>query len=275
MNDKLIRFLLPETHTRGAIIRGSNIVAEASRIHGLTGQVAELFGQALLSSILLLSINKGGMRQVLQLDALPGSLAPVKRIMAETSHGAVRGYLGWREEKISMHGKSEHCLSRWMGGVIRLSTVRDLGVGQPYISTIEHDSEFLADHLVHYLNQSVQTRADVILSGDLALMIEAMPDCDEEQWFEAVKCLASIPDSELAGADPAQILSRFTGLGCHQAGTDVYAYHCNCTLEKMRDAIESIPGEQLLDLADEHGKIRVSCQYCDKFYEVEVAQEHG
>ena len=275
MNDKLIRFLLPEVHARGAIIRGSHIVAEASRIHGLTGQVAELFGQALLSSILLLSINKGGMRQVLQLDAMPESLAPVKRIMAETSHGAVRGYLSWREEKISMQGKSEHHLSRWMGSPVRLSTVRDLGVGQPYISTIEHDSEFLADHLVHYLNQSVQTRADVVICGDLALMIEAMPDCDEEQWFEAVKCLASIPNAELETADPAQVLSRFSGLGCHQAGTDVYAYQCSCSLDKMRDAVQSIPDEQLLELADEHGRIRVSCQYCDKYYEVDIPPEHG
>jgi len=275
MTDPLIRFLLPDAHVRGAIIRGSGIIAEACRIHGLSDQLAELFGQTLLSSILLLSINKGGMRQVLQLDALPDALqTPIQRIMAETSHGAVRGYLSWREDQIAMQGSSEHNLSKWMGSPVRLSTVRDLGFGQPYISTIEHASEFLADHLVHYLNQSVQTRADVVLCGDLALMIEAMPDCDEEQWFEAVKCLAAIPDSLLATATLEEILTRFSSLGCRQAGTDAYAYHCSCTEDKMRQAIDSIPDEQLLELADEQGKIRVSCQYCDKFYEVDAPSQH-
>lgn len=177
--DQLIRFLLPEAHSRGAIIRGRHIISEAGDIHGLNGAAAELFGQALLASVLLLSISKGGMRQVLQLDAPPSASAPLQRIMAETRPGSVRGSLTWRQNRIAMQDESHAGLGRWMGNPIRLSTVRDMGIGQPYVSTIEHDSDFLADHIVHYLNQSVQIHADVILQGDLALMIEAMPGGDE------------------------------------------------------------------------------------------------
>ncbi|MDX8407267.1 MAG: Hsp33 family molecular chaperone HslO, partial [Mariprofundaceae bacterium] len=248
-----------------------HIIAEAARIHGLSDAIAGQFGQVLLGSILLLSINKGGTRQVLQLDALPDAApAPVQRLLAETAHGSVRGYLNWREEGASMHAERGNTLSEWMGSPVKLSTVRDLGIGQPYVSTIEHDSDFLADHLVHYLHQSVQTRADIVLHGDLAILIEAMPECDDERWFAAVKCLASIPDKALDEQSPEQLLQYFESLGCKPAGVDHYAYRCSCSLEKMRQAVESIPDTSLAELADEQGKVRISCQYCDKFYEVDT-----
>jgi len=269
--DELIRFLLPQAQTRGAMIRGQHIFHEACRIHGLSGPIAELFGQSLLASVLLLSVNKGGVRQVLQLDAMPELIqTPIERMLAETSNGEVRGYISWREGSAAMQHGDGHNLSDWMGRPIRLSTVRDLGIGQPYISTIENDSDYLADHLVHYLQQSVQTRADIVIAGDLAILIEAMPGCEDELWFDAVKALASIPNEKLLTDTTEQLLGNFSGLGCQQVESDFYAYRCPCTAEKMKQAIESIPVESILELADENGKVRISCQYCDKFYEVDA-----
>lgn len=269
--DPLIRFLLPEAHTRGAIIRGNNVIAEASRIHGLNQATGKMFGQVLMASILLLSINKGGMRQVLQLDALPSSPhVPIKRIIAETRRGSVRGSLDWQEEQVSMRDQEHAGISSWMGNPIHLSTVRDMGVGEPYISTIKHESDFLADHILHYLSQSVQTRADIILHGDLALMIEAMPGCDEAHWFKAVETMAAIPNSALDNDSPENILSHFESLRCKPASRDEYAYRCDCSPEKMSHAIKGLPVEQLQELADEDGNITVSCQYCDNHYKLKT-----
>ncbi|ATX79894.1 Redox-regulated molecular chaperone, HSP33 family [Mariprofundus aestuarium] len=269
-SDVLTRFLLPDAFTRGAIIRGSAINKEAKRIHGLNGPVAALFGQTLLASILLLSISKGGMRQVLQLDAATGSFAPLQRMMAETRPGAVRGYVNWQEQQTALRYEEHAGLSSWMGSPVRLSTVRDMGVGEPYISSIEHNSEFLADFIIHYLHQSVQIRADIILHGDLAIMIEAMPGCEEEHWFKAVEAMAKIPNSVLESASEEAILAYFSELSCKAVGTDHYAYRCSCSQEKMKAALQGISSEQLLQMADEKGKVTLSCQYCDNVYELEI-----
>ena len=270
--DQLIRFLLPEAQCRGAIIRGRHIIDEASRIHGLNDAAAELFGQALLASVFLLSISKGGMRQVLQLDAPPApNSAPLKRILAETRPGAVRGSLIWQESPVATQDESHAGLGRWMGNPIRLSTVRDLGVGQPYISTIEHDSDFLADHIVHYLNQSVQIHADVILHGNLAMMIEAMPGSDDEHWFRAVEAMAAIPAAALEHESEEDLLGRFSSLRCKQVGVDAYTYHCGCSEEKMIHAVKGIADDQLRALADEEGNVTLSCQYCNRHYQIKVA----
>jgi len=269
-SDQLIRFLLPEAQSRGALIRGSRIIDEASRIHGLNGAAAELFGQALLASVLLLSVSKGGMRQVLQLDARPDlAHAPLKRLMAETRPGAVRGSLTWQEEHIAMRDEGHSGLGSWMGQPIRLSTVRDLGFGQPYVSTIEYDSDYLADHIVHYLNQSVQVHADVILHGDLAMIVEAMPGSDDEHWFRAVEAMAAIPTAALETGSTEELLSYFESLRCKEVGADEYAYRCGCSPEKMVAAIKAMPDETIAELIDENGNITVSCQYCHRHFEIQ------
>lgn len=265
--DPLIRFLLPESYTRGAIIRGSGIVAEAARMHGLSGVPAELFGSALLASILLLSVSKGGLRQVLQIDASPNQPhAPIRRMLSEARPGMVRGYMHWQEEHAAMRDESASGISTWMGHPLRISTVRDLGFGNPYVSTIEHDSDFLADHILHYLTQSVQIHADVVLRGDLAILLEAMPGCDQEHWFQSVEALAKISDQTLDEAPVETILAGFTHLGCKEVGRDMYAYHCQCNPQSMADTLLTIPHEQLQELADSDGHITIACQYCDKSY---------
>jgi len=258
--DTLFRFLLPEARARGAIIRGKHIIEEAVDIHGLNGEAAVMFGQTLMASVMLLSISKGGIRQVLQLDASE-EYTPIRRMQAESRSGAVRGYVQWQDNPVaSLSGKNG--LSALMGEHILLSTVRDLGVGQPYVSTVQYNSDWLADYILEYLKQSVQVHADIILQGDLAIMIEAMPGCDDDHWFQAIETMAKISQQTLQKEKPEVILKAFEGLGCKIVGQDIYSYDCSCSLETMEQALLTLSEEDLHDLADEAGDVILSCQYC-------------
>ncbi|MDQ6974395.1 MAG: Hsp33 family molecular chaperone HslO, partial [Mariprofundaceae bacterium] len=158
----------------------------------------------------------------------------------------------------------------WMGDKLHISTVRDLGFGQPYVSTIEHQSEYLADHMVHYLNQSVQVRADVVLMGDLAILLEAMPGCSDTHWFRAVETLAKISNNTLATQSPEYILEAFHGLHCKEVGHDAYAYQCSCSSERMENILKSMQPEGLQELADENKQVTLSCQYCSQYYTLDI-----
>ncbi len=266
--DELIRFLLPKARARGAIIRGRHILADAMDIHGLEGKPAALFGNTLLASIMLLSISKGGVRQVLQLDATEEG-APITRMQSESKSGAVRGYVQWQEEK-ALSALEGEGLSAWMGHKVLLSTVRDLGVGKPYVSTVQHDSDWLADHVLEYLKQSVQIQADLILQDDFALMIEAMPGSEDEHWFKAVEAMAKISRKQIQHDTPEDILQAFAGLDCHVVGRDHYCYDCPCSLESMQQALAGLTEEQMHELADDAGDVILSCQYCKNHVKVNV-----
>jgi len=267
VTDNLVRFMLPEVKARGAVIRGTNIIKEAVRLHGLDGEPAELFGHTLLASIILLSVSKGGVRQVLQLDAKDDQ-APIQRMQSECKNGTVRGYVQWQEDAVQ--GLGGEGISAWMGKDMLLSTVRDLGVGHPYISTIQHDSDWVAEHIMHYLAQSVQVHADVILFKDIALMIEAMPGSDDESWFKAVETMAKISNKSLEKDSIEDILKAFDVLGCKVVGQDEYAYQCSCSSESMAKVLESMSPETLEELADDNGEVTLSCQYCNKNSHVSV-----
>ena len=275
-SDRLIRFLLPGAFARGAIIRAEHIVNDAKTIHGLNGDVAEIFGSALIASILLLSNSKGGVRQVLQLDASDEQLqAPVRRILAEARPGMVRGFLNWGESGSESRDWHENGFSAWMGSPVRTSVVRDLGFGQPYISTIEHDSNYLADHILHFLTQSAQVQSDIILHGNLGIMLEAMPGCDQEHWFKAVEALATISNERLETEKPEALLQCFEALDCKIVSDDCYAYQCGCSPEKMATALHTIDPQELESLADESGNVTLSCQYCNHAYLVDITNIKG
>jgi len=269
-SDALIRFLLPGARTRGAIIQAKHLRAEACRVHGLTEKdkhaPGELFAQSLIASILMLSISKGGVRQVLQLD---GTHSPIKRILAETRSGAVRGYIDWNEG-ISTQGNTASPVG-WLGSPVTISTVRDPGFGQPYVSSVQSEADYLADMLVEYMHQSVQIRADVLLHHNTGILLEAMPDCGDEHWFSAVEAMAAIPNSVLDD-EPEEILQAFAALGLQIVGRDVYTWHCGCDSQSMVRALAGMAPEQLHEMQDEHGMITVSCRYCGSTHSVKPDQ---
>jgi len=269
--DILYRFLLPGAFARGAIIRGTHIIEEARDVHGLTDKSATLFGQSLLASVMLLCTSKGGIRQVLQLDASIEN-TPIRRIQAETQSGRVRGYVQWQEGPAQAMTEREG-ITALMGEDILLSTVRDLGVGKPYISTVQHHSDWLSDYVLEYLRQSVQVHADLILHHDLALMLEAMPGCDDEHWFKAVEAMAKVSDEVLQQDEPETILQAFDGLGCQVVGRDVYTYACSCSQESMSQALMSLSEDDLLELADEYGDVILSCSYCKNHAKLNVLKK--
>ncbi len=270
-SDDLIHFLLGSTHVRGVIIRATHISETACRIHGLPdagpGSAGELLTQTLIGSILLLSISKGGVRQVLQLD---GEGGPIERALAESRAGAVRGYLAW-SDNISMRAPGGTSLSL-LGAHVRCATVRDLGFGEPYVSVTEADSDHLADVLVHYLSQSVQIRADIVLRGDLGLLLEAMPGCSDDDWFATLEALAGIDDQALAET-PERIVQSFDTLGVKILNRQPWNWRCDCKPETLAAALTSMDPTTLAELQDEAGYITLSCSYCGKNHRIRVDEK--
>ncbi|MDQ6961883.1 MAG: Hsp33 family molecular chaperone HslO [Mariprofundaceae bacterium] len=260
--DQLIRFMLRKTLTRGVIIQMNNIREEATRLHSLGELESELFTQVMAGSILLLSISKGGIRQVTQLDSQDKD-SHVQRVASESRQGAVRGYLSKKTTQPLIQAD----LSA-LGSQVKLSTIRDTGVGQPYVSTVDCPAIHLADALLHYTRQSVQTQADFVLYKNTAIMIEAMPQCSEKQWFDSMQALASISNTSLQEKSSIDIMDAFSDLECRVLGKDDYRYQCHCKPEVMLDALEKLDKETLASLEDDEGNVTLSCQYCAKTYQL-------
>ncbi len=111
----------------------------------------------------------------------------------------------------------------------------------------------------------------MLLRHNTGLLLEAMPDCGDKQWFSAVEAMAGIPNAVLDD-NPEEILQAFDPLGMRIVGRDVYTWHCGCDSQSMVRALAGMPAQQLQELQDEHGMITVSCRYCASSHSVKPAQ---
>ncbi len=259
----LIRFIAEKVRARGLVLDATGIAEEAARIHGLDGELKALFGEVLAAAVLLTAHTKGGVRQVVQLDA-EREEAPVRRMLAEAGQGAVRGYLH-RTEAAPLPGER---LERWMGLPVRLAVVRDMGFGHPYLSVVEQTSPWVADGVAEYLWRSVQTRAEVILTGARGLLLEAMPGADAAHWRKALQAVAEIPTAEIARASPQALVARLERIGARVLAEETWRYRCRCTLDSVARALEQLDANALRELIDDSGMITVSCEYCGKQYRI-------
>ncbi len=264
--DSLIRFLLPDLRVRGCMLHAPTLCAQAREIHGLGDEVGDLFSHLLVGAILMLSLSKGGIRQVLQIDAIDRQ-APIRRMLSEVQKQGVRGYIDWGENT-SRRATGEG-LRSWMGSPVRVSLVRDFGHGTPYVSTIESSGTYMAYHLTHFVLQSIQTRADFVLQHERGIMLEAMPGCTQEHWQEALQALLQL---RLEESKPSASLHAFDAKGgARIVGRDAWRWHCHCNPEHMLQALHRMPAEKRNAWANANGDIILRCQYCRRQHRLNIA----
>ncbi len=263
----LSRYLLQETHTRAVFFDAKELTQYAIDLHQLQGDTAECFAETLIAAALLLNLNKGGIRQVLQCDQHNSKKRPLKRLLAEACDGRLRGYVQCTSGPVLLANDAT-ALGNTLGKPILLSTVRDLGVGQPYVSTIEAESDYLADALVHYLQTSVQIRADLLLSAHRGLLLEAMPGCSDAHWFRSLDALASCSTELFQTGSKDDIMQCFSELQIKALQEQTWNYRCHCSAQKLAESLQSLSEQQRIELSDADGKISLSCEYCRTEYRI-------
>ena len=45
-------------------------------------------------------------------------------------------------------------------------------------------------------------------------------------------------------------------------------YACPCSKERVKRALTSLPADEILQIANEEGKMEAKCQYCGRMYEI-------
>ena len=73
------------------------------------------------------------------------------------------------------------------------------------------------------------------------------------------------------GMTPEEILSYLLGdFGLEITDTLPAAYYCNCTRERVEQAIVSIGSQDIREMIQENKPIEVKCQFCDRAYTFDV-----
>lgn len=257
------------------VIDNTDMANYAIRKHDLSDATGEAMARILCYTSFITAGMKGvSLKASVSID---GDGVFGKIITAGVTGGLVRGTIENKSaEIIPIDGKRD--MTKGIGSGT-MTVIKDFGLKEPYSGRIELvrgdiDSDFsYYFHVSEQLNTVCISKADVedgkcTRSG--AVLIQPMPNCDEESLFllEDVACHSFKDLTALLNArTPDDIIDYYFGhFGARVIDTINPRYLCNCSRERMASIIASLGEKETRDIIAERGNIEIHCDFCNTTY---------
>ena len=256
-------------------------LVESARVHHKTGPVATAaLGRTLTAGAIMGSMMKND-TDMLTLQ-IRGD-GPIEGItVTADSHANVKGYVGNPDVMLPpKNGKLD------VGGAVGiglLQVIKDMGLKEPYVGQTILVSSEIAEDLTYYFASSEQVPSSVglgvLMNKDNTVrcaggfIIQLMPFATEEtisQLEENLKDVTSVTDFLDKGYTPEQMLEKLIGhLDLEITDTIPTQFYCNCSKERVEQAVASIGKKDIQEMIDEGKDIEVKCHFCNTAYNYTV-----
>lgn len=281
MSDYLVRATAADNSIRAFAATTRDLVEHARQVHNTSPVATAALGRLMTAGVMMGSMMKGDEDLItLQING-DGPIEGI--VVTADSHGGVKGYVYNPEVLIHANAKGKLDVSGAVGkGELRV--IRDTGLKDPYVGTIELVSGEIAEDITYYFAVSEQIPSAVALGvlmdrGNFVkqaggLIIQLMPFAPDELVDKLEKKIAQITSLTSLldqGMTPEQILEFVLGdLGLEMMDRMPLEFSCNCTRERVEKAVISTGAAELQDMIDEGKSIEVNCHFCGETYEFSV-----
>jgi molecular chaperone Hsp33 len=197
------------------------------------------------------------------------SAGRAKAIVADSwPDGSIRGIL---DLNVNADGDGE----QWIAFPGNFQVMRSNPNGPPYIGNIELVDGPISAQVEHYLQQSEQIQACVViwcdpLSGEAGgLIVEPLPNCPPERLKRMLAALGGMEVTHPWERTP-EFLVRWINQG---EGAEILSslnleYRCRCSKQSLVDTLGVMPPGQRLEIFDGKNTIEAHCEYCGKSYTI-------
>lgn len=281
MSDYIVR-----GHAAGGTVRAfaadtTETVAEAMERHFAYPVVTAALGRLLTAGAMMGSMMKGEDDLITLTVKGDGPIGNIT--VSADSHGNVKGFAGNPQVEVpdKYAGKLDVGTAVGRG---TLSVVMDLGLSDPYNGTVELQTGEIADDLAYYFTVSEQTPSavglGVMIDTDSSVkhsggfIIQMMPDVSEETISAVESKLADLkPVTSMMdeGMTPEMILEHILGdLGLEITEHSDVRFHCNCSKERVSEALATLNQGDIQEMVDDGETIEVKCFFCNTAYNFTV-----
>ena len=256
----------------------TDVVEEAAKIHKLSKTTSAALGRVLTAAAIIGSWQKN------EEDSITLSIngnGPAGKIIATCKNdGYVKGYVTNPLADLPIRESDGKIDVSGIVGDGSLTLVMDTGMKEPYTGTVNLTTGELAEDLAVYFLQSDQVPSavglGVLVDVDYSIkaaggfIIQLMPGATEEQIskleenLKKVTNVTSIIDEYNDAEKLIEILMKDINFKVLEKRE--ISYKCNCSREKVEDAIISVGPKEIREILHEDKKAEVSCYFCDKVY---------
>ncbi len=253
-------------------------ISETSRqIHNTSKVCTAALGRALTGASFMGILLKGQDSSVTLRFNGGGPAGSV--IAVADSDGNVRGYVMNPDVNLPLNEKGKLDVGGAVGTDGFLTVIKDIGMKEPFVGQIPLVSGEIAEDLTSYYAISEQVPSvcalGVLVNPDLTVavsggfLIQLLPTADDTIIDKVERGLEGLPSvtSMLAeGLTPEEICKKvLPEFNVEVLDTAECEYKCNCSRERVEQALISVGREELLDMANDE-VTEVKCHFCPEVY---------
>ena len=256
-------------------------MVETAREHHETSPVATAaLGRLLTAGAMMGSMMKNDTDMLTLQIRADGPLGGIT--VTADAHGDVKGYV--LNPDVMLPPKNGKLDVGGAVGIGLLNVIKDMGLKEPYVGqTILVTSE-IAEDLTYYFANSEQVPSSVglgvLMEKDNTVrraggfIIQLMPFAEDktiDKLEENLKKVTSVTELLDKGYTPEQLLEELLGdLGLEITDTIPTRFYCNCSKERVEQAVVSIGRKDIQEMIDEGEDIEVKCHFCNTAYKYTI-----
>lgn len=278
MGDYIVKATAYEGNVLAFAALSKDTVNRAKEIHSLTPTACAALGRSLTAVAMMRTMMKGEKDKVTLVIKGDGPIGSI--VVVSNFPGIVKGYVGNPFVDLPLSEKGKLDVGRAVGKKGYVTVIKDIGLKEPYIGTVEIQTGEIGDDIAYYFYTSEQIpsavglgvlvgkEGDVLTAGGFILQL--LPDVKEEvilKLEKAIGQITSVTDLLRQGKTPEDILtSIFEEEEVKFLEKIPLKYECDCSQERFESAILALGKEEIQKLIKEEQGIETVCHFCGKKY---------
>ena len=276
--DQIVRVIAKGAPVKAMAISARDTVERARAIHNCWPVASAALGRLLMAASMMgaaIKEEEGAVTLRIKGGGPLGSLTAVS-----DSRGNVRGYVQNPDVDVPRKAKGKLDVGAAVGADGELTVIRDLGLKEPYIGSVQLVGGEIAEDVAAYFVESEQVPTacalGVLIAPDQTVqaaggyLIQLLPGADEavvSAVERGVSKLGAVSARLDSGMEPLGLLREVLGeFELEVLETSPIAYRCYCTRYRVSRALISLGTDELDSLIKEQGGAELTCQFCDKVY---------
>ena len=272
---RIVRGLMANDTVKLIAITGKDICETARELHGLSRVCTAALGRSLLITDMMGAQLKGENDRLTTIIKGGGPAGNI--VCTADNRGHVKGYIENPKLELPLNDSGKLDVSMAVGWFGELTVVRDLGLKEPYVGSVELLGGEIAEDLASYFVESEQIptacglgvlvdrdRSVLRAGGYLIQLLPGAPEGIIDRLEKGIMAAGPVTNLLMENDDPESLLRRvMKDFELEILETVPVEYRCYCSRERMAAALVSLGRKQLTELAEDPNGIELTCQFCD------------
>lgn len=281
---KTVRYIAKDGSAYIIATDSTDMVYEMEQIHKTSATVTAALGRLITAASMMGDMLKSKDDSITLRINAGGPCGDL--IAVSDCDGNARAYVQNPIVELPLKPNGKLDVSSAVGTDGQLYVIKDIGLKEPYVGQVPIVSGEIAEDITNYFATSEQTPSvcalGVLVNPDLTVkkaggyIIQLLPGCPDEiidiieNNVKEIESVTTMLDNNMTPDDIAKYAMK--GIELDKLDETDSSYKCNCSRERVENALISTGVESLDDMAKDEDGITVECHFCSKKYHFKPAE---